>query len=298
MLALDLKRSLPTGDYRIRSELYVDGRRTPPLTKEIRFEGDPNIADIAYDTTLELNPPFLELDVVPGATRTNVLEIVNPSDQSINVTMAALMPDTLEGVVMGNLLGSELSADTWTQIAPASFTLPPRARRNVRVITRVPRDSVDHRYYYADLMLEGTYADGRSAGQTRSGLMLLQANVPPAPSGVLERLSVAEAEGVSRYFVQTRFVNTGNVHLEPTLEARLLSEEGGIVATQRLDGQTGILLPLGVRDFGGELDLAGLAAGAYVLEARTEVGGDIVTRRTPVEIIADGEARRLTILQE
>jgi hypothetical protein len=118
------------------------------------------------------------------------------------------------------------------------------------------------------------------------------------PDGVIERLSVAEAEAPSRYFVQTRFVNTGNVHLQPEVEARLLSEEGGVAATETLGGEAGRLLPLGVRDFGGELDLSDLPGGAYVLEARTEVGGDVIARRTPVEIEVDGETRRLTVVQE
>jgi hypothetical protein len=297
-LTANLERRLPAGEYRLLANVLVDGRRLPRFENVIEFEGDPSIDEVAYDTTLQMDPPFIEMEIVPGATRTSLVEVTNPSDQPITINMTALTPEPLEGVAMGELMGEDLSAGPWTQIAPASFTLRPLGQRNVRVITRVPRDGVDQRQYYADVLLAGEYADGQSAGETRSTLTLVQPSVSPVPEGSLERLSVAEAEAPSRYFVQTRFVNTGNVHLQPEVEARLLSEEGGVAATETLGGEAGRLLPLGVRDFGGELDLSDLPGGAYVLEARTEVGGDVIARRTPVEIEVDGETRRLTVVQE
>ncbi len=53
-LGNDLQRRLPSGPYRLLGELRVDGRRVPPVEKEIAFEGDPNASTLAYDTALIL----------------------------------------------------------------------------------------------------------------------------------------------------------------------------------------------------------------------------------------------------
>ena len=265
----DLKRRLPSGTYRLRAELQVDGRRIAPLEKEIAFEGDPDIDMLAYDTALVLTPEMVRMDVVPGATRTTALTIENPGEDPVTVRMAASTPRSLVGVEMGELKGAALSAEPWTEIRPAEFTIRPGGRQNVRVMSRVPREGVLHANYYADLVLQGAYDDGQSAGETRSTVQLFNGSLEAEIDGEIEQLLLAEGDGPSRYIVQMRFANTGTVHLEPTAHVSLLTPQGRQVQQVELAGEAGALLPLARRRYSGEMDLSEVEPGYYALRSRT-----------------------------
>lgn len=263
----DMEKRLPSGAYRLRSELFVDGRRVAPLEKEIAFEGDPSISSLAYDTALIMQPDMIDMDVAPGATRTTVVRIENPGTDPVRVEMRSSTPRGLSGVEMGALKGSDLSAEPWTDIRPAEFTLRPGRWQNVRVISRVPREGVDHPNYYADLTLNGTYADGQSAGETRSMVHLHNTAEPSSPSGMIDLLSIAEGDQPTEFVVQMRFANIGDVHLDPAARALLLSPQGVQVRSVALSGSEGELLPLGKRTYSATMSLAGVEPGYYALRA-------------------------------
>jgi hypothetical protein len=280
----DLGRRLPSGTYRLRGELQVDGRRVAPMQKEIEFVGDPNADALAYDTALGLEPAMVRMDVVPGATRTTTLRIDNPGTDPIQVTMKALTPRPLLGVEMDGLLGTELSAEPWTEIRPSEFTLRPGGRQNVRVMSSFPREGVAHPNYYADLVLTGRYADGQSAGETRSTVHLLQRGVESRYQGAIEQLTIAEADDAGGYFVQTRIANIGNAHVEPTARALVLRPQGGMVRSVALTAEEGALLPFGKRTFSGEISFAGLEPGYYALRSVIAMGGEDVTQQQIVMV--------------
>lgn len=295
-LGQDLQRRLPPGDYRLHGELTVDGRRVAPLEKEIAFAGDPN-ASLAYDTALVLEPELVDMAIVPGATRTATLRVENPGTDPVTVKMAARTPRGLIGVELGELSGVELSAEPWTSIQPAEFTIRPGGKQNVRVMSRIPNEGVDHPHYYADLVLGGTYADGQSAGETRSTIHLSQDKIASKPAGVVEQISLSESETPSRYIVDIRFANIGDVHLTTNAKAYLLSAQGVQVRNATLSGEEGSLLPLGKRAFSGELDLAGIEPGYYALRARVGATGNlefagqqIVLIENEQQVAADGNA--------
>jgi hypothetical protein len=274
----DLKRRLPSGTYRLRADLHVDGRRLAPLEKEIAFVGDPNIDTLAYDTALILTPEMVRMDVVPGATRTTTLSIENPGDDPVAVHMAASTPRGLIGTELGELQGADLSAGPWTEIRPAEFTIRAGGRQNVRIMSRVPREGAAHANYYADLVLEGTYGDGQSAGETRSTVQLFNASVDSQVDGVVEQLLVAEGDEPSRYLVHMRLANLGTVHLEPTARAFLLTPQGSQALNVSLLGEEGPLLPLAKRTYGGEMDFSGIEPGYFALRTSvTLASGHIVT---------------------
>ena len=266
-LGNDLQRRLPSGTYRLRGELHVDGTRVQPLEKIIEFEGDPQIDTLAYDTALGLYPDMVQMEVAAGATRTAMLRIENPGDDPVRVRMGACTPAGLQGVAMGAVIGESLSAAPWTEIRPSEFIIRPSGRRNVRVITRLPRDGVEDANYYADLVLQGSYEDGQSAGETRSMVRLVNQRVESVPSGIIDGFRLAEGDEPSRYVVQARFANVGNIHLKPTAQVQLLTGRGANLLSRRLDGESGPLLPLGMRSFGAELDFSGISEDEYALRA-------------------------------
>jgi hypothetical protein len=186
---------------------------------------------------------------------------------------------------MGKLLGSSFSAEPWTQIMPSDFTIRPGTRQNVRVMTRVPREGVDHPHYYADLVLSGAYADGQSAGETRSTIELLNPTEVSNPAGSVEQISLSEGGEPNQYFVQARFVNIGNVHLEPTLRAFLLSPQGAQKRNIELTGEEGMLLPLNKRNYSAELNLKGIDPGFYALRVVATLAEDKqVKSQLPIRI--------------
>jgi hypothetical protein len=270
----DLKRRLPSGDYRLRGELSVDGRRVTPVETELAFVGDPKADTLAYDTALILTPGLVAMDIVPGATRTTVLRIENPGTDAVKVQMSSSTPLALGGVAMGDLLGTALSAEPWTEIVPSEFTIRPGTRQNVRVMSRVPRDGVDHGNYYGDLVLEGTYADGQSAGKTRSTVHLSFSGIASMPQAVIEQITLAESDEPAEYFVQMRLTNIGNVHLDPSARVFVLSAQNRQLRNVPLTADEGPLLPLGKRTFSAELNVDGLEPGYYALRATAKIGGE------------------------
>ncbi|MCG5538890.1 hypothetical protein [Halorhodospira sp. 9622] len=283
----DLERRLPSGTYRLRGELRVDGRSADILEKVVEFEGDPSIDTLAYDTALVLDPVMVQMNVSPGATRTAVVSIANPGEDAVTVQMAASTPNDLRGVAMGDLRGDAFSAEGWTEIRPSEFTLRPNGQRNVRVISRIPREGLDHSNYYADLILQGRYADGQSAGETRSVAHLVHSGVETAPEGAIERLLIAEGDEPSEHIIQVRFANRGDVHLEPSGEVQVLSGRGSL-ARARLTAEPGPILPLGRRNFGGKLDFSEVEPGYYALRASLGYGFQLsASEQTLIEVIAE-----------
>jgi hypothetical protein len=287
----DLKRRLPSGTYRLRAELHVDGRRIAPLEKEITFEGDPDIDTLAYDTALMLTPEMVRMDVVPGATRTTALSIENPGDDPVTVRMAASTPRGLIGVEMGDLQGSALSAEPWTEIRPAQFTIRAGGRQNVRVMSRVPREGVQHANYYADMVLQGTYEDGQSAGETRSTVQLFNASLESEIDGDIEQLLLAEGDEPLRYIVQMRFANLGTVHLQPTARVVLLTPHGSGLRDVALAGEEGALLPLGKRSYGGEMDFSDIEPGYYALRSRITLTHERTITQQLILLVESEEAK-------
>jgi hypothetical protein len=299
-LEQDIDRRLPPGRYRLRADLFVDGRRIAPLQREFDFEGDPSIDQIAYDTELRLDPPTLNLEALPGGARTNIVAITNPGERSVEVSISAVTPSALRGVAMGGLRGDALSAAAGTQIEPERFTIGPRQRRNVRILSRMPEDGHDIAHYYADIVLNGTYPDGQSAGQTLTALRLRRQDVEERLVAGFERIAlVADATGEG-HVVTARLGNFGNTHIEPEISAVLISAEGRRHGFVVMDGGGGSLLPMALRDYGAELDLAGVPDGDYLLRLDVrDTSGEIAgTEQRRVRIGGDAEAREIALISD
>ena len=142
-------------------------------------------------------------------------------------------------------------------------------------MSAVPKEGVDYPHYYADLVLSGSYADGQSAGETRSTIHLSQASVESKQDGVVEQISLAESDQPSKYIVDMRFANVGNIHLEPHARLFLSYRTRRPVRNIMLSAEEGSLLPLGKRSFSGELDFAGVEPGYYAMRARVGAADNI-----------------------
>ena len=293
-LGKDIERRLPSGSYRLRAELYVDGRRVAPLERVFDFVGDEDVDSIAYDTALLLRPEVLAIEGVPGATRTTILSIENASTDPVEIAIGPQTPVSLLGVTLAETTGVAFAATDWVEVRPSTFRLRPEGRQNVRIVSRIPEEGVSRANYYTDLVLTGRYGDGQSAGETRSLVHVANARAQSAAAGNIERLGISEADAPETFIVDTRFANTGDVHVRPKARAALISQSGMQVANVPLDGRRGPLLPVSVRDFSGEVDVSEIRPGFYTLRAIITVDGlEPMTRDSAVEISTgkDGAAR-------
>lgn len=297
-LERDIDRRLPPGRYRVRADLTVDGRRVAPLQRDFDFAGDPSIDQAAYDTELALDPPMLALESLPGGTRTNIVAITNPSERPVEVSIAALTPPALRGVAMGGLRGDALSVAAATSIVPGRFTIGPRQQRNVRILSRMPEDGHDIAHYYADIVLNGTYPDGQSAGETRTALRLRRQDVEERVAVGFERVALVADEAGEGHVVTVRLGNLGNTHVEPEISAMLISADGRRYVFVEMDGEGGPLLPMALRDYGAQLDLSGVPAGDYLLrlDARDGSGEIVGTEQRGVRVGAGAERRTIALI--
>lgn len=295
----NLHRRLPSGNYRLRGLLWVDGRRAGTLEDVIEFVGDPNIDALAYDTILGLEPEIVRMDAVPGGTRATIVQVENPSEYSIRVQAAAITPNAIQGMALGEIRGDEFSAAPWTQIRPAEFTLRPGGRQNIRVVGAVPREGANLPNYYADIVLQGVYEDGQSAGTTRSTVQLVNAAVETKSNGIIDQMQVAEGDGPSKLVVQARFVNVGNAHVDPFASAQVLGPRGEHILRSSLSGDEGVLLPLAVRSYSEQLDFSKVDPGTYVLRATVNYGsGQEAAKQLRIAVANKSGVREVTVLED
>jgi hypothetical protein len=273
-LEAELGRSLPTGNYRLTGNLQVDGRQLPRISTEIAFEGDPELDSIAYDTSILIDPEIIEVEVRPGASRSQGIKLTNPSDVMVQVSLTAEIPTELENVAIGDLMGSDLSAANWIQVSPASVTLRPNSSRNVRLSARLPEGVPDHPFYYANIVAESTYPDGQTAGTSRAKVVLDRNGAAAAPDVVLERLSYADVDGEGEHVLRARVVNAGNAHTVLIPSAQLISVEGNQITTITMDGGGELMLPFSVWDYAGVIDISFLEDGDYIFRASFDYSGN------------------------
>ncbi|WP_371059976.1 hypothetical protein [Rhodosalinus sp. 5P4] len=266
MVPVDLGRLLPAGDYRVRGELYVDGRRTVPLRREIAFEGHPDIKDLVTDIELGLSPEVFEYDYRAGARRTGSVTVENPSIDPVDVTVEVALPEGMGGRASAELRGEDLSAAGWIDVAPARFTLRPGQSRNLRLLARFPGTDAAHRNYYAELRLDARYGDGQRAGSATALVEVTRPEGEDVARAELEPLRVSSLEEAGHYALALRAVNTGNVLLRPEARYTLLAADGAELRRGDLASEAaGPLMPLAARSFGATLDLSELPEGEYVL---------------------------------
>jgi len=296
-LKSDLKRRLPSGKYKLKGTLYVDGRRIKPLVKEIEFVGDPTMTKIAADTSLILEPSTLSIKGVPGSIRTTAIKVQNPSEEAINVSVDVEDPEPLRGVALGELKGEDLSCAEWVKVIPDNFTLRPGRHQGIRIIAKLPKRGKIYPNYYATLNFHATYSDGQSAGKNTSLIWLKNAKVKVKPAAQIIKASLAAEEG-SRYIIRTKSGNVGDVHFNPKCNATVTKPDGAPVFETALSGQRQVMLPLETRDFSGILDFSRVEEGIYRLTVSMDYGEKTkqVSKILPIQISVEEGEKIVTVI--
>jgi hypothetical protein len=296
-LEADTRKALPSGKYKVRGELYVDGRRTKPVESIFDFEGDPTITRVAADAPLDLKPLDLTIDCTPNTLRSETITVYNASDETINIQTATGLQSHLQQVVGDNVKGVDLDCTSWLQITPETFTLPGRGgRQNVRIDAKLPAGAM-HPCYYSLLALWATYPDGQRAGYRTANIFVKNSSILAEPAAL--GLSVRPQElGESKYLITATFSNLRAIHFKP------LSVRAGVIpitgtgagniprVSTYLSGDPRPMLPFETRSFSGDLDFSNVPAGSYVLVGRLEFApGQTAISRRLIDISVQGERR-------
>lgn len=272
-LPVNLGRLLPSGDYRIRGELYVDGRRTAPLTREISFDGHPSVGDLLTDVVLPLEPSVFEFDYAPRATRTGIITIENPAISPIEVDLSVALPQGMVGRSSQTVRDTDISAVDWVMVSPTTFQLRPGQSRNLRVVARFPDEDAAQQNYYAEISAEARYLDGQSAGSASGLVEVRRPDGENSPALAITPVQFSETDAVGVYALSLRADNSGDVLLSPTIAYVLADETGEPILEGGFDSDIDApLLPLEGRSYGGQLDISGLAEGTYTLLATATNG--------------------------
>lgn len=293
----DLQRRLPSGRYRLMGVLALDGRRTRTLTAEVDFEGDPTVTDVAGDVALGFTPPSVEVQAVPGSVRSVALLVQNPSREPLEVRCGVATPDRLQGVMMGETKGEDFSCAPWTQVTPSEFTLAPGGQRNLRVMVSFPPGDGAKANHYADLEFAARHTDGESAGTQRVRVRVQNRAATPSPLAQGISLTTAEDEE-SKYAVLAQFGNFGDMHFTASCQALLTTLPGVPVVSAAMEPESTMVLPLGTPQFSGVLNLSGVPAGTYYVQAtlRSSDGEVSARQRIPVRVEVEDERRTMEVI--
>jgi hypothetical protein len=273
-MPVDLGRLLPTGEYRIRGELYVDGRRTRPLRREVAFEGHPEVQALVTDIDLGVEPAVFEYDYRPGAARSGRIAVTNPAIDPVEVTVEVAIPDEMAGRASATVRDTDLSAAGWIEVQPAQFVLRPGQTRNLRLLARFPDSAPRQQNYYAQLTLSAAYLDGQRAGSATGLVEVARAGGEDRRELALEAVRVATTESQGDVALGLRATNVGNVLLRPEVEFRVLDAGGREIVSGPLTSEiAGPLMPLAARTFGGTLSVSELPEGELTLLTIVRDGG-------------------------
>ena len=297
-----VRKNLPKGKYKAAGILYVDGRRTKRIEKEIEFAGDPAVARVAADAPLDLDPVDVTMDAMPGATRTATLKVINASNETVNIRTAMGLPNILQLGALGDVKGEDLDCTEWVKITPEQFTLRGEGgQQTLRIVTTMPNASLPHPCYFSLLALHASYPDGQNAGYTTTNICVRNKMVDAQPEAVALKL-VPQDLGDSKYLVVARFGNYGKVQFVPIrIKTALTMTSGASAGINRasmfLGGNPNLMLPFETREFSGVLDLTYIPADRYTLAAAMEYApGKWAPKQMAIRVSIEGERRIVQVL--
>lgn len=307
-LKTDIMRSLPSGRYKIAGAIYVDGKRAKAIAKEMDFVGDPGVKRAPTDAPLDLMPGDIVVEGLPNSTRTAFLEVLNSSDEKINIQTLFGIPTALSGTASSTFKGEELTCVDWLRVEPQKFELGSFEKKRVRIIADIPESVGTHPWHYAVLGLYAHYPDGQMAGLTTTNVC-----VGSTRSGAGDKIAIepgavkirAWDPETSQFLVWADFTNYGEVHIDPVkCRAGLAITSGPLTGMVRASttlnsDERGIMLPLANRKYSGILDFSAVPEGIYRLEANMEYApGMRKTQQIGIRVsLLGGNRRNVEIFQ-
>jgi hypothetical protein len=295
-----LDRPLPSGQYNVKSVVYVDGKQGKQIENQINFISE-HSGPLKADAVIKAIPRVVQLEASPGLGRREILEVRNDSSDSVTIRAYTVVPKALAGRFWGNIKAEEFSCSKWIEIRPNEIKLKPYTRKNIGIRARMPEDIQSLSSYYADLNLYASYADGTNAGTTTAQICVKNKEKAPSYEALVKRLEINEMDREkSTFLVVATAMNLGDIYINPNCLARLIEPDGTMIRTQELkSSQSGYILPYETRNFAEVLDLSVMKEGVYRLEALLTYGEDETVREgKTVQIFIEGNRREVKVISE
>lgn len=284
-VATDIGTNLPNGEYNLRARLMINGRQLRPFMQDCSYEGG-NGKGTTNGFTLPES--VAEITAKSGSTQTQVLKISNSGDALIAMKSTVLPHPDLRQKMIGTLDSSKLSCAGWVTTQPASGEIRPGRQLNFRIRVQPPRESdgIPNHYCIVSLTSE---SGGEKSGKEDLLVIVHDPNVTEekrlAPDDVLIR--TVDGDKVA---ITTTFSNVGNAHGVLAVKG-IISDVAGLKSVKTLDfGDTSdIFLPFQKRTVSADVNLEGLAPGAYSIEITADLSGEKVNISKPIEVVKKGD---------
>lgn len=302
-LETDIMRALPSGRYRVAGALYVDGRPGRAVEKEIEFVGDPSVQKAATDAPLDLVPRDVIISGFPNSTRTEILEVINASDETVDIQTLFAEPTILLGPATGVVKGQDLTCPSWLRIEPPQFTLKSYQSKRVRIIAKIPETATKYPWHYAVLGLYAHYPDGQTAGLTTTNICVENREplIDPEARITLENPVFRDLETEnSQHWVVTYVNNAGISHFNTVkCRAGLVLTSGDMVGQVRAvaslrSDESPLILPYERRQFAGIFDLSAVPDATYRFEVNFEYDKNkSIKKQMNVQVVTRGGRKNL-----
>lgn len=300
-LKAKVNKYLPSGKYRVAGELYVDGRRTKRVQKEIDFVGDTNVKSVRADAPVDLFPSDVTIENIPGATRTATLTVYNASSETVNVQTALGLQPNLQIAAFADVKGKDLDCTEWVKVKPEKFILRGEGGKQVlSIVTAMPNPAAQqYPCYYTLLALWATFPDGQRAGVTTTNICVKNKNVDVAPKAEGMKLTLNYLDE-SKYLVVARFGNFSTIHFTPVSCKAAVTTAQGIPQTGTIlgRGKPGLILPFERVVYSGDIDFSDVPADTYRLAAALEYApGEKAIKQIAIRVSVEGDKRNVEIVQ-
>lgn len=250
------------------------------------------LSQIYGQSPISLNvwPPKVDINVVPGETRTGIITVENKGGNPARVLcyITDLGMDQ-----QGNLTfpdGGKLpfSCESWMLVNPEDFTLSQGSNQRVRYTFKVPEDASGT--YLASIFFhtkpqDMTKGSGSKLSVRVGTIFVINVTGTGYKSGELTSLSMNSTGKDNVAQVELGFKNKGNLLLRPKGTVEIKNESGWIVDKLVVNEDNQAVLPFSERLI--RIPINNIKPGNYDLNATVDYGGaEILSGELKVNLVA------------
>jgi len=289
---------LPSGKYHVETSMTMEGQKLPPFVQDIVVKGDPTVTTATADVELGLSPDPLNFDAITGATRSLAFKVNNTSTEPIVVDAFVTTPKSMVGAVGAVGTGEDLSLARWCSEPLTGIEVKSGQERTMRMVAVIPDVQLKFPSYYGELHVVAKTQSGAFVGESSILMSAKNKTAVPVFSVTSNEEIVVASVKPKIYGFTSNFSNIGNSAIEPQVEAR-------VTDTARLTTFTALevanvpkrVLPFQTFRPSGQIDLALLKDGTYILEITIKAGniGELATIGFRVK--TEGKVKTLSIIK-
>ena len=240
--------------------------------------------------SLNVWPPRVDLNVVPGESRTGVITVENKGSNPVRVLsyITDLGMDKLGNLTYPDGGTLSFSCESWMLVNPEDFTLSQGTSQRVRYTFKVPDNAAGT--YLASIFFhskpqEKTKGSGSKLAVRVGTIFVLNVTGTGFKSGELTSLSMNSTGSENIAQIELGFKNKGNLLVRPTGTMEIKDQIGWTVNKLMINEDNQAVLPYAERII--RIPIANIRPGSYDLIAMVDYGGsEILSGELKVKLVA------------